>query len=38
MGIALRLTALVAVLAAVGCVGYLLTLWTFCRRDLPAPL
>lgn len=28
----------VAVLAAVGCVGYALALWTFCRRDLPAPL
>jgi ABC-2 type transport system permease protein len=27
-----------AVLAAVGAVGYLLALWTFCRRDLPAPL
>jgi ABC-2 type transport system permease protein len=26
------------VLAAVGGVGYLLALWTFCRRDLPAPL
>jgi ABC-2 type transport system permease protein len=26
------------VLAAVGAVGYLLALWTFCRRDLPAPL
>jgi beta-exotoxin I transport system permease protein len=28
----------VAVLAAVGLVGYGLALWTFCRRDLPAPL
>lgn len=26
------------VLAAVGTVGYLLAWWTFCRRDLPAPL
>jgi ABC-2 type transport system permease protein len=26
------------VLLAVGTVGYLLALWTFCRRDLPAPL
>jgi ABC-2 type transport system permease protein len=26
------------VLAAVGAVGYGLALWTFCRRDLPAPL
>lgn len=26
------------VLAAVGAMGYLLALWTFCRRDLPAPL
>jgi len=30
--------ASVAVLLAVGCVGYALALWTFCRRDLPAPL
>lgn len=28
----------VAVLAGVGSVGYALALWTFCRRDLPAPL
>ena len=28
----------IAVLAAVGIVGYLLALRTFCRRDLPAPL
>ena len=28
----------VAVLAVVGVVGYLLALWSFCRRDLPAPL
>lgn len=28
----------VAVLVTVGVVGYLLALWTFCRRDLPAPL
>ncbi|MCC6417825.1 MAG: ABC transporter permease subunit [Gemmataceae bacterium] len=28
----------VGVLAGVGTVGYLLALWTFCRRDLPAPL
>ena len=27
-----------AVLAAVGTLGYLTALWTFCRRDLPAPL
>jgi ABC-2 type transport system permease protein len=27
-----------AVLAGVGTVGYALALWTFCRRDLPAPL
>jgi ABC-2 type transport system permease protein len=26
------------VLAGVGAFGYLLALWTFCRRDLPAPL
>jgi ABC-2 type transport system permease protein len=26
------------VLAAAGIAGYLLALWTFCRRDLPAPL
>jgi ABC-2 type transport system permease protein len=26
------------VLLAVGTAGYLLALWTFCRRDLPAPL
>jgi ABC-2 type transport system permease protein len=26
------------VLAAVGAAGYLLALWIFCRRDLPAPL
>ncbi|MCS6850501.1 MAG: ABC transporter permease [Gemmataceae bacterium] len=26
------------VLAGVGAVGYLAALWTFCRRDLPAPL
>ena len=26
------------VLAAVGTVGYAMALWTFCRRDLPAPL
>jgi len=28
----------VAVLAGVGLVGYALALWSFCRRDLPAPL
>ena len=28
----------IAVLLAVGAVGYGLALWTFCRRDLPAPL
>ena len=27
-----------AVLLAVGTAGYLGALWTFCRRDLPAPL
>ncbi len=27
-----------AVLVSVGVVGYVLALWTFCRRDLPAPL
>jgi ABC-2 type transport system permease protein len=27
-----------AVLFAVGLVGYLLAWWTFCKRDLPAPL
>lgn len=27
-----------AVLGTVGAVGYALALWTFCRRDLPAPL
>jgi ABC-2 type transport system permease protein len=27
-----------AVLVAVGAAGYALALWTFCRRDLPAPL
>lgn len=27
-----------AVLLAVGLAGYALALWTFCRRDLPAPL
>jgi ABC-2 type transport system permease protein len=26
------------VLAAVGAVGYAMALWTFCKRDLPAPL
>ena len=26
------------VLLAVGVVGYLLAWWTFCKRDLPAPL
>ncbi len=26
------------VLAGVGCAGYVLALWIFCRRDLPAPL
>jgi ABC-2 type transport system permease protein len=30
--------ASVGVLLAVGAVGYVLALWTFCRRDLPAPL
>jgi ABC-2 type transport system permease protein len=30
--------ASLGVLAAVGAVGYGLALWTFCRRDLPAPL
>jgi ABC-2 type transport system permease protein len=29
---------MVGVLLAVGAVGYALALWTFCRRDLPAPL
>lgn len=29
---------LVVVLLVVGAVGYGLALWTFCRRDLPAPL
>ncbi len=28
----------VAVLFAVGALGYAIALWTFCRRDLPAPL
>lgn len=28
----------IAVLAGVGLVGYALALWTFCRRDVPAPL
>ena len=28
----------VVVLVAVGVVGYGMALWTFCRRDLPAPL
>jgi ABC-2 type transport system permease protein len=28
----------IVVLAAVGAAGYGLALWTFCRRDLPAPL
>jgi ABC-2 type transport system permease protein len=28
----------IAVLATVGVIGYGLALWTFCRRDLPAPL
>jgi ABC-2 type transport system permease protein len=28
----------VLVLFAVGAVGYAIALWTFCRRDLPAPL
>jgi ABC-2 type transport system permease protein len=28
----------VAVLLAVGLSGYVMALWTFCRRDLPAPL
>ena len=28
----------VGVLVAVGVIGYALALWTFCRRDLPAPL
>jgi ABC-2 type transport system permease protein len=27
-----------ATLFAIGVIGYLLALWTFCRRDLPAPL
>jgi ABC-2 type transport system permease protein len=27
-----------AVLLTVGSLGYLMALWTFCRRDLPAPL
>jgi ABC-2 type transport system permease protein len=27
-----------AVLFGVGAVGYLVALWAFCRRDLPAPL
>jgi ABC-2 type transport system permease protein len=29
---------MIAVLGAVGAAGYGLALWTFCRRDLPAPL
>jgi hypothetical protein len=28
----------IAVLMAVGVLGYLLALWRFCTRDLPAPL
>jgi ABC-2 type transport system permease protein len=28
----------IAVLAAVGAIGYAMALWTFARRDLPAPL
>jgi len=28
----------VAVLVLVGVIGYALAFWTFCRRDLPAPL
>ncbi|MFN4257710.1 MAG: ABC transporter permease subunit [Gemmataceae bacterium] len=27
-----------AVLFSIGAIGYLMALWTFCRRDLPAPL
>jgi ABC-2 type transport system permease protein len=30
--------SMIAVLAGVGAVGYALALWSFCRRDLPAPL
>jgi ABC-type transport system involved in multi-copper enzyme maturation permease subunit len=29
---------IVAVLVAVGAIGYLLAVWRFSRRDLPAPL
>jgi ABC-2 type transport system permease protein len=32
------LVNVVAVLGGVGMVGYFMALWTFCRRDLPAPL
>ena len=28
----------IGVLVAVGVIGYAMALWTFCRRDLPAPL
>ena len=28
----------VAMLAGVGVAGYVVALWVFCRRDLPAPL
>ncbi len=36
-GVAIHLNVIV-VLATVGVIGYGLALWTFCRRDLPAPL
>jgi ABC-2 type transport system permease protein len=29
---------MIGVLLAVGVIGYGLALWSFCRRDLPAPL
>ncbi|MBL8800099.1 MAG: ABC transporter permease subunit, partial [Planctomycetia bacterium] len=37
-GTALASVPMVGVLFAVGFVGYAAALWTFCRRDLPAPL
>jgi ABC-2 type transport system permease protein len=37
-GTALASVPMVAVLFAVGFAGYAAALWTFCRRDLPAPL
>jgi ABC-2 type transport system permease protein len=36
-GVAIHLNVIV-VLAMVGVIGYALAFWTFCRRDLPAPL